>query len=123
MRKINRYIQKDVRTKGFRITILSKNMTNQSDRIVYLIHGPLNRKSRVQDFFFRGRLKVLAIVGAKIFLLGAKQTIGGRKTLLYLILKHNLCWRQPSMPTMRAFFIRGRNSLFRISPGAYSPLL
>ena len=34
MRKISRL-------KGFRITLLSMNMTNQSHRMVYLIPGPL----------------------------------------------------------------------------------
>ena len=42
MRKISRL-------KGFRIIILSMIMTNQNHRIVYLIPGPLNKHTFVQD--------------------------------------------------------------------------
>ena len=46
----------------------------------------------------------------------------GRGTEYLIITKERLkCWRLPTMPLMRDFFIRSRNILFWISSGAYAP--
>ena len=79
-------------------------------------------------YFLSGADPISRGGGAEVFSSEAESRSSGTKTLLplghntqkggadYLIIAKE---RLPPMPPMRAFFIRGRNILFRISSGAY----
>ena len=59
-------MRKMSRPKGFRITILSMTNTNQSNRIVYLIPGPLHKTSVGEPFKREPKLEpLIKIIGSQ----------------------------------------------------------
>ena len=77
-------MRKMSRPKGFRITILSMNMMNQSHRIVYLIPGPL------KDYYIS--IKPREVCSPQLYVIAGP---GRGVILLYLDVGAGAgCWRQ-----------------------------